>query len=326
MLFEEAGELERHGQWAQAQDRLRQALKLRETPQLHYALGWALENEDKLIEAKAEYDVTVRTGQNRSGAEEATRLAKERLAELEKKMPIIKVHVTGGARGTARVVVDGKEIKREGGDEATTPVNPGSHVIRVERTGTEESIEQMAYVGRGTVRTVDVDTGDVVATQNTTQERHAAPPLRMTEATASDKSGDGLLPWVLVGTGAAAIAGGVILLAASASDASDRDEWQSRWCQETQCKGTTATLPENASSAAERRKSQEAADAGNTKQTIGIAVGAAGLVAAGVGAYFFIKKNEQTQTTGARASSRPSFTPTLSPLPGGGYAAASLTF
>lgn len=173
-LFEEAGELERHGQWGSAQEKLRQALRLRETPQLHYALGWALENEDKLLEARAEYESTVRQGQNRSGSEEATRLAKERLAELEKKMPIIKVRVTGGARAAARVVIDGKEIKRDE-DIATTAVNPGSHVIRVERTGTEESIEQMAYVGRGTVRTVDVDTGDVVATKDTTQERHAAP-------------------------------------------------------------------------------------------------------------------------------------------------------
>lgn len=321
-LFEEAGELERHGQWGSAQEKLRQALRLRETPQLHYALGWALENEDKLLEARAEYESTVRQGQNRSGSEEATRLAKERLAELEKKMPIIKVRVTGGARAAARVVIDGKEIKRDE-DIATTAVNPGSHVIRVERTGTEESIEQMAYVGRGTVRTVDVDTGDVVATKDTTQERHAAPPMRMTEATSNDKSsGDTLLPILLMGGGTAAIVGGVVLLAASSSDASDRDEAQSRWCLATSCQGTRATRPETAEAATYRREAQDAADAGNTKQIAGLVLGGAGIVAASVGAYFFIKQRDANSTASAQAIVRPSVTP----LPGGGYAGATLSF
>lgn len=312
-LFEEAGELERHGQWSGAEEKLRQALRLRETPQLHYALGWALENEDKLIEARVEYETTVKQGQNRSGSEEATRLAKERLADLERKMPIIKVRVTGSAKDTARVVIDGKEIKRED-DMATTPVNPGSHVIRVERTGTEESIEQMAYVGRSTVRSVDVDTGDVVANENSAHDRHAIPPLRMTEATSSDEARDHVLPYLLVSSGAAAVVGGIVLFAASASDASDRDEAQSRWCLATACQGTRATRAETAEAASYRREAQDAADAGNTKQAIGLALGGAGVVAAALGAYFFIKQRE----TGVHAH--------VSPLPGGAYAGATLAF
>jgi hypothetical protein len=100
-LFQEAGELELQGQWGAAQERLRQALRLRETPHLHYALGWALENDDKLLEAKTEYDAAVRLGRERAGSEDVTTLATSRLSEIDRK--------------TARV-------------------KPGSHVIRIERS------------------------------------------------------------------------------------------------------------------------------------------------------------------------------------------------
>lgn len=315
-LFEEAGDLERHGQWAGAQGKLREALKLRETPQLHYALGWSLENDDKLLEAKTEYEAALRLGQNRSGGEEATRLATTRLADLEKKMPIIKVRVTGGAKATARVVVDGKEIKRDD-DVATTPVNPGSHVIRVERTGTEEAIEQMAYVGRSTVRSVDVDTGDVVTSGGATQDRHIAVPLKMSLGSTTTSGGnDRVLPWILVSAGAAAMAGGVVLLVASKGDASERDEAQSRWCVMTACNGIRATLPESSAAAALRKQSVDAADAGNTKQAIGFAIGGVGLATAALGAYLFVKGGEKSSGTTASAT----------PLPGGGYASASFRF
>ncbi|HVJ92860.1 MAG TPA: hypothetical protein VM580_23830 [Labilithrix sp.] len=87
-LFDEAGELERRGQWSAAADRLRAALRLRDTPHLHYALGWALENDDKLLDAKVEYETAARLGAERAGGAEAARLANARLAELEKKLPV----------------------------------------------------------------------------------------------------------------------------------------------------------------------------------------------------------------------------------------------
>ncbi|MBX3228750.1 MAG: hypothetical protein KIT84_39945 [Labilithrix sp.] len=312
-LFEEAGELERHGNWSGAEERLRQALRLRETPQLHYALGWALENDDKLLEAKAEYETAMKQGQNRSGGEEATRLASARLADLEKKMPVIKVRVTGASKASARVIVDGKEVKRDD-DVAILNVNPGSHVIRVERTGTDESIEQMAYVGRGTVRSVDVDTGAAVAGRDTTQDRHAPPPLRMSDASSS-APGDDLLPWVFVGAGTALVLGGIIVFAASAGDASTRDEMHSSWCVATRCNGNRASVPETPEAAAFRRRASDAADAGNTKQAIGIAMGSLGLAAGALGAYFFMTSKK---TDAPRAS--------VSPLPGGGYASAAFSF
>lgn len=329
-LFEEAGELERHGQWGAAQERLRAALRLRETPQLFYALGWALENDDKLMEAKAEYETAARLGRERPGGEEAVRLATARLADLDRKMPLIKVRVVGGAKSNTRVIVDGREVKRDD-DVATAPVNPGSHVIRVER-GADGAVEQMVYVGRGTVRTVDVDAGDAVAVRDSAHERHGrAPsrsgaPLRMSVASDRGKQGDrdSVVPWLLLSGGLAFLAGGGALLISADADADTRDAMQARWCLATSCTGTSATRPETAEAAGYRRAASEAADTGNTKQAFGLALGGAGLIAGTVGALLLLRGDGERESGTPRARARTSAT--ASPLPGGGIASASFAF
>jgi hypothetical protein len=218
-LYEEAGELERQGQWSTAQERIRGALRLKETPQLHYALGWALENDDKLLEAKLEYESAARLSRERPGAEEAARLAAARLIDLERKMPAIRVRVVGSAKASVRVIVDGRELRRED-DVATTTVNPGSHVIRVER-GPERFTEEIAYVGRSSVRTVDIDGSDSGAWRDTTQDRHgvrAAAPSKLRPAAAHERA-DGVLPWLLLSGGLVLTGGGTALLVAGAPDA-----------------------------------------------------------------------------------------------------------
>ena len=324
-LFEEAGELERHGQWGAAQERLRAALRLRETPQLYYALGWALENDDKLIEARAEYETAVRLGRERSGAEEAVRLATARLADLDRKMPILKVRVAGAARSNTRVIVDGREVKREE-DVATTPVNPGSHVIRIERGG-DGAIEQMVYVGRSTVRTVDVDAGDAVAVRNTAQARHGRAPSRSSApvrtTTAETARGDNVLPWLLLSGGVAFVAGGGALLLSANADANTRDAMQARWCTATACNGTSATRRETAEAAGYRRAASDAADTGNTKQAFGLALGGVGVIAGTVGAVLLLRGDgEHSEKAAPRARARAG----AAPLPGGGMATASFSF
>jgi len=85
-LFDEAGELEREGQWPAAQDRLRAALRIRETANLRYALAWALANDDKSSEARIEYEIALRLAQ-RTGNEEVRVLASTRIAELDRRTP-----------------------------------------------------------------------------------------------------------------------------------------------------------------------------------------------------------------------------------------------
>ena len=81
-LFDEAGELEKTGQWTAAQERLRSALRIRETANLRYALGWALENDGKGNAARAEYERARRLA-DQAGNAEVSRLSAERIAKLD---------------------------------------------------------------------------------------------------------------------------------------------------------------------------------------------------------------------------------------------------
>lgn len=80
-LYDEAGELEAQGRWPEAQARLREALAIRETPNLRFALGWALENGGRREEARQQYG-TARELAERSDNTEVARLASDRLRAL----------------------------------------------------------------------------------------------------------------------------------------------------------------------------------------------------------------------------------------------------
>ena len=104
-LFDEAGELERQGQWPAAQDRLRVALRIRETANLRYALGWALANDDKRVEARSEYAEALRLAQH-AGNHEVSKLASARIAELDRQSAPSQVRAKGEiAREPASTVV-----------------------------------------------------------------------------------------------------------------------------------------------------------------------------------------------------------------------------
>ena len=95
-LYDEAGELEKEGHWGAAQDRLREAIRIRHTPNLHYALGWALENDDKADEARSEYDLARRLASS-SGNTEVEKLAAARIDAIDHKPKAS----SGAVHGTA---------------------------------------------------------------------------------------------------------------------------------------------------------------------------------------------------------------------------------
>jgi hypothetical protein len=263
-LFDEAGQLEREGQWARAQDRLRQALRIRETPHLRYALGWALENDDKLVAARSEYEAALELAA-RSGAAKVGRLATDRLTALERATPVIEVRAPEQA---TRVVVDARATEVKDG-VASVPVDPGVHIVRVERRERPDAVERV-YVTRGVLRIVEVR-GDALA------------PAKESR----------VLPWSLVAGGGALALTGVVILAASAADATARDEATQRWCDATACSGGAATRPETPEAVAFRRDAADATARGNTKQAIGAAVGAVGLAAAGVGVFLLLRAHDE---------------------------------
>jgi hypothetical protein len=318
-LFDEAGELERQGRWGAAQERLRAALRIKETPHLRYALGWALENDDKLIEAKNEYETALRLAQQRN-VEEVLRLAGVRLADLEQKTPVVEVRVPHGIAPNTHVIVDGRPAPVRD-DIATVPVNPGSRVVRIERPN-HAPTEQLIYVSRGTVRVIDVDADEaLVASRTHAQERHTPTTIPKRDAAATHEGrGGSVLPWVLIGGGTALVVGGGALLVSSGSDASERDRNQGAWCEATACSdGTTATRPETTEAEAFRRDALDAANRGNAKQIAGISLGVAGLISAGIGTWMLVRGGSDGRTKDRIQVSG-------GPIPRGAFAGALLRF
>lgn len=303
-LFDQAGELERQGQWPAAQERLRAALRIRETPNLRYALGWALENDDKLLEARTEYELAMRLAQ-RAGNEEVTNLASQRIAEVDRKTPLVQVRIRGQVARETRVLVDGREVMIRG-DAGTLSVDPGTRVVRVERPGRAPS-EQSVSVGRGVLRVVEVK-GDEGVTVLDDRGRPA--------------EGASVVPWMLVGGGGALLVTGAILFASSSGDASTRDEKTAQWCDAVACSNGMASRTETPEAVALRREAYDAASRGNTKQVIGGIVGGVGAVSAVVGVYLLLQRPHGPET----AQKRSRLAVDASPLTGGGMANASLTF
>jgi hypothetical protein len=311
-LFDEAGELERRGRWRDAQERLRAALRLREMLQLHYALGWALENDDNLLEATDAYVTAARLGRERRDGAEVTRLSSLRFATVEREMPVLRVRIRGGP---ARVVVDGREVPREGG-VASAHVNPGSHVIRVERHG-RGAVEQIDYVGRSAVRTIEIADADF---------RTALKPIRSGTQASRSKGGanagrdEPVLPWLLLSGGVALLVGGGALVVSAGDDAERRDVMHGRWCAAVACTGARPARTETAEAASWRREAEDAAATSSAKQAAGLSLGGLGLLTATVGILALITGDESSKDTTTRAKA------SAAPLPGGAHVRASFLF
>lgn len=318
-LYDEAGELERHGKWPAAVEKLRAALKIRETPHLHYALGWALENDDKLLEARAEYELAERGARGTPAGDEVESLARGRRTELEAKTPNIRV-IVPQARKRTRIVVDGRETPVQG-DGALVPVNPGARVVRVEKLGSAP-VERIVYVARGETGTVDL-TSDLTPTVRADRDGD----LRVGSAepsTASRHERDRVLPWALVGGGAALVVTSGALFLSSLGDAGQRDDALRAWCTETACTGgNVATVPESSGAAARRQDAEDAASRGNMKQTAAAIVGSIGVVGAVVGGMLFLRHDDREGRTSASTSR---LHVGATPLPGGASASAFLRF
>jgi hypothetical protein len=261
-LFDEAGELERQGQWSAAESRLRVAMRLRETPQLHFALGWALENEDKLLEARAEYEIATRSARDRAGADEVLRLANARLTDLEKKVPILRVRVSGAGRASAHVIVDGRDVRVDD-DLATAPVNPGSHVVRIEH-GADRMTEEVVYLSRSTTRTVVTDVGDAGPERDPTQRRRI-PSIAVGAPVPRDRTSR-TVPWVLLAGGVGMMGGGAALLVSAGTDGDGHEERQ------------------------------------RNKEMVGYAIGGAGLIGATVGAILLLRSEKHGDTVSTQAA------------------------
>lgn len=189
-LVEAGKKAMREGQPAAAVDTLRRADAIHKSPSLDVDLATALAAAGKLVEARALF---LRVSQSSDPSilwKRARDAAKKALADLEPRVPTLRVTVSGASG--ASVTVDGQKIAT-GSD---SPFDPGNHTIVASADG-YRTIERTVNLGAGKH---DVISLDMVASG--TSAPAAAP---------EEKSTGSRVPGIVLLSvgGAALVAGGV---------------------------------------------------------------------------------------------------------------------
>lgn len=193
-LFDEGDKLEVGGSCDAAVEKFREALKIVETPQLRLRIGRCQEKAGRLVDAANEYDRAIQA----AGDDKLAAVAKGLLDGVSKRLGTLRMSLTSEpAPPGLKVVVDGRDLRDWNRSQR---LSPGSHKVSATADG-YASFE----------RTFDVAAGqtELLAITLTPSSEPPPPPTEP----AAPTSRYGVLPWVLVGTGAAFTAGGVGMIA-----------------------------------------------------------------------------------------------------------------
>jgi hypothetical protein len=223
-MFEEGRALMKAGQYAAACPKLEAARKLYTSAGILLNLADCHEKIGRTASAWAEFGeaATVATRTNRGeDAEEARR----RKAALEASLARIVIRVA--------LPTPGLVVKRDGAIladatwGASLPVDPGAHTVNAEAPGFQPWSTSVTIATPGQTATVDVPqlTPSPVAAAPAKTDTSTAPPGGGTLVTTGAESRPSrVLPWTLIGGGAAlAVGGGVLMLVGSGRAADARE-------------------------------------------------------------------------------------------------------
>jgi hypothetical protein len=274
VMFEQGRELMKAGQYAAACPKLEAARKLYTSAGILLNLADCHEKIGKTASAWTEFGeaVTVATRTNR--ADDADE-AKRRKAALETSLARVMIRVP---RPTPGLVVkrDGA-ILADATWGASLPVDPGVHSVNAEAPGFEPWSTSITVATPGKTETVDVPelarspVAATAAKPDTAPAPAGAGPVLVTTTPGAHSTN--VLPWTLVGAGAAvAVGGGVLMLVAS---------------------GRASTARNNNDPAAW--------DAAQTPWTIGLVGAIAGVASAATGAVLLAVNGKDDASTSVHA-------------------------
>ncbi len=217
--------------------------------------------------------------------DERSPMAKQRAAELEKRLPKLTMRLAADAPSST-TVKDGDVELGSGVFGIALPLDPGRHTLVVSAPGRAPKSFRVDLV-EGRVTEIEVSPASeseapppesAPDVQPTTSTSHAAPPAGVSADSAPPAGGHKTLGYVLGGIGAAGlVVGGItgIMLLGKKSTASDHCSTELRVCDQ---------------------EGIDANDAGRALapvSTIGFIVGIAGI---GAGAYFILSGGEKSET------------------------------
>ncbi|AKU96527.1 hypothetical protein AKJ09_03191 [Labilithrix luteola] len=284
-LFQEAYRDEQEGRHAQALGKFQRVAQVKETAAVRYRIAAVLESLGRLREARDSFRTVAETAPASPADQPIAEDARQRADALDKRIPHLQLTLDGTPPADARVVVDGRPVP------LSTPlepieVDPGEHTVSASATGT-----------RTTTRKVVVNEG-----------RDSVVPVSFESSADQASTGGGpnrTLGIVALGAGGALLATSVVLLLVRESDISKLHD----------------VCPGGNCPSSRRDELQSAHDRASLFGPLGIGVGAAGAVAAGIGAYLVLRpSHDEANASKSRlhVASRP--------LPGGAAVSLGGTF
>ena len=269
-LFIQGSELVQQGKWDEARERYERSLRLKRAAITLYSLGLAQKNTGRLVEALENMRAFLA-----EPSAEATRPyekpAQQAIAELEKRVARIELHVEPARLSGIAVTIDGQAVPAAALGVPRL-VNPGPHEVAATAPG-YSAARASETVAEGAQATVKLSL-----------EKMAEPAALPKAPGAARRSSAGdaalrpsrALPFALIGGGAAGLGAGAIVGLFGVSQASD---------------APTRDGPE--------------ADAARTKMHVGDVLGGLGVVAAGVGVVLLLTRPSARAPASARATPAP---------------------
>jgi PEGA domain len=226
-LFNEARELEKQGQWAEALTTLEAVASVRMTAQVRFHIALCHEHIGKLVAARNGFE-TARREAREEKAEQVLLESTEHIEALEARIPSVRIKLSEQPPGLS-VLIDGDEIQT-GLLAVPIPLDPGEHRVRVTAPG-HEDVERIVSLEEGATQDLAIEMQPLPAPvaakpKPMTQAPIAPSPPPKQESTRDGNvtSGDPTLGWVLVGTGGALLVGSAVSAIVRSSAISDIDD------------------------------------------------------------------------------------------------------
>jgi hypothetical protein len=127
-LFQEAVTDEQAKRFDVALEKFRQVQAVRDTTHVRYRIAACLEALGKLGESSASYEAAIQLGEADAKSSDVVRSAKERIAELKKRMPALTITLSEKAPPDAEVEVDHEKIPSSALG-APLALDPGVHDV-----------------------------------------------------------------------------------------------------------------------------------------------------------------------------------------------------
>jgi hypothetical protein len=263
-LFADALRDEEARRFEVALDAFRRVRDVRDTAPVEYRIGTCLEGLGRLTEAMSAYDGAVRLGEGDIAQADLVAGSRERADVLSKRVAHLSLTPSSHAPPDAEMRVDG--TRRPAGDVV---LDPGSHRVEATASGAPPFQSDITLPEGGRLSlTVPLDPAPVSSTLPPQAGEQRAPVETGTTASSTSTWG-----WIAIGAGTVLVAGSITSFVLRESDIRTAN----RLCAGGGCEGS---IDGDALSATNRAR---------VEGPLGVALCAAGVVAAGLGVYLVVR-------------------------------------